>query len=63
MIAEEDLHEPAYRKLMLSLARMGDRPQALRLYQRLETLLEKELKTRPEPATVAVREQIESAGR
>jgi DNA-binding SARP family transcriptional activator len=61
VIAEDDLHEPTYRKLMLSLARVGDRAQALRLYQRLESLLEKELRTRPEPATVAVRDQIKSA--
>jgi DNA-binding SARP family transcriptional activator len=63
VLAEDDLHEPAYRQLMLSLARAGDRSQALRLYQRLETLLEKELQTSPEPATIAVREEIKAAER
>jgi DNA-binding SARP family transcriptional activator len=63
VIAQDDLHEPAYRQLMLSLARAGDRSQALRLYQRLEALLEKELETSPEPATVAVRDEIKAAER
>jgi predicted ATPase/DNA-binding SARP family transcriptional activator len=63
IIAQDDLHEPAYRQLMLSLARSGDRSQALRLYQRLATLLEKELETSPEPATIAVREEIKAAER
>jgi DNA-binding SARP family transcriptional activator len=63
VIAQDDLHEPAYRQLMLSLARAGDRSQALRLYQRLETLLEKELETSPEPATIAVRDEIKAAER
>jgi DNA-binding SARP family transcriptional activator len=60
VIAEDDLYEPAYRQLMLSLARAGGRSQALRLYQRLETLLEKELGARPEPATVAVHDQVKA---
>ena len=45
---------------MLSLARVGDRAQALRLYQRLETLLETELGARPEAATVAIYEQVKA---
>ena len=62
VIREDDLHEPAYRRLMLALARDGERTQALRLYQRLETLLEKELGARPEAATTEVYEQVK-AGR
>jgi predicted ATPase/DNA-binding SARP family transcriptional activator len=58
VIAEDDLHEAAYRKLMLSVAHSGDRSQALRLYQKLETLLEQQLATTPEPETVEVYERL-----
>ena len=60
-IADDDLHEEAYRQLMLSLARSGDRSQALRLYQRLCTLLDQELGARPEPETVALFERLQEA--
>ncbi len=62
VIADDDLHEEAYRQLMLSLARAGDRSQALRLYQRLCTLLDEELGARPEPLTVALFEQLQQPG-
>jgi predicted ATPase/DNA-binding SARP family transcriptional activator len=63
VIAADELHEPAYRQLMLSLVEYGDRSQALRLYQRLESLLEKELGTQPERQTTAIYERIKGAAR
>jgi predicted ATPase/DNA-binding SARP family transcriptional activator len=62
LIANDDLHEEGYRRLMLSLAHAGDRSQALRLYPRLCTLLDEELGARPEPETVALFERLQDAG-
>jgi non-specific serine/threonine protein kinase len=59
VIAEDDLHEAAYRQLMICLARSGDRTQAMRLYQRLEALLEKELDAEPERETVELYERLQ----
>lgn len=57
----DELHEGAYRELMRNLSRAGDRPQALRLFQRLATLLESELDARPEEETVRLYERLQSA--
>ncbi|HEX6133154.1 MAG TPA: BTAD domain-containing putative transcriptional regulator [Longimicrobiales bacterium] len=54
VIAQDELHEPAYRRLMQCLARTGSRADALRLYHRLADLLRAELSTEPEPETLAV---------
>jgi non-specific serine/threonine protein kinase len=61
VIGEDDLHEAAYRQLMTCLARAGDRSQALRLYQRLETLLAQELGVEPERETTALYERLRQA--
>ncbi|HET9949045.1 MAG TPA: BTAD domain-containing putative transcriptional regulator [Longimicrobiales bacterium] len=60
VIADDDLHEEAYRRLMLCLARTGDRSQALRLFQKLTALLERDVGARPEPATVEIYERLRS---
>jgi SARP family transcriptional regulator, regulator of embCAB operon len=54
VIAADDLQEPAYRGLMLCLARTGARADALRLFHRLRDLLRSELGAEPEPETVAI---------
>ncbi len=55
----ETLHEAAYRLLMICWTKMGDRTRALRLYQRLSTLLKDELETEPESETAAVYERLQ----
>ncbi len=55
----ETLHEPAYRMLMISWTKMGERTRALRLYQRLVTLLKDELETEPQSETTAVFERLQ----
>jgi predicted ATPase/DNA-binding SARP family transcriptional activator len=57
-VALDDLNEEAHRGLMRSLARCGQRVQALRHYDRLSSLLERELGARPEPGTLALRDQL-----
>ena len=61
LVAREDLHEEAYRRLMASLAKAGERQQAARAYERLTTLLRDDLDAEPETATVAVFEQLRRA--
>ena len=46
---------------MICLARSGDRSQALRLCQRLETLLDQELGVEPERETTALHERLREA--
>lgn len=58
LIAEEELHEGAYRRLMLSRARGGDRTGALRMYQRLRDGLRAEYGSAPERETAALFEQL-----
>ena len=59
VIACDDLHEEAYRQLMLALAHSGERAEALRLYQRFRLLLAEELDAVPEPETVGVYERLQ----
>ncbi len=51
LIARDKLHEAAYRQLMICQARLGERSEALRLWQRLKELLEQELDAEPEAET------------
>ena len=52
------LHEPACRLLMRALTRMGQRGEALRLYERLVARLDNDLAVAPEPATTAVAQRL-----
>jgi predicted ATPase/DNA-binding SARP family transcriptional activator len=58
LVLKEDLHEEGCRNLMVCTARLGDRTAALRLYERLVAVLERELGAEPEPETVALQERI-----
>ena len=54
LVAREEVHEEAYRRLMTSLVNGGQRPEALHAYERLTVLLREELGVEPEPETLAV---------
>jgi predicted ATPase/DNA-binding SARP family transcriptional activator len=57
----EELNEEALRRLMAAWSHMGDRPRALRQYERLVTLLRDELDAEPEPETVRLYESLRVA--
>ncbi len=59
VLARDDLHEEAWRRLMSCHAENGERAQALRLYQQLAELLRKELDTEPDPATTALYHRLQ----
>jgi DNA-binding SARP family transcriptional activator len=59
VLERDSVHEDAWRRLMLCHARLGERPQAIRLYQRLERLLRDELETDPAPETVRLHELLQ----
>jgi DNA-binding SARP family transcriptional activator len=46
-IRVDEFHEDAHRRLMLALARSGDRTEALRQYDRLARRLQTDLDTEP----------------
>ncbi len=54
----DNLQEPMYRALMEAHARLGERPEALRHYDRLRTTLARELGVEPLPETETLREAI-----
>lgn len=54
ILARDPCWERAYRVMMLAYDQLGNRPQALRLYQRCVATLHAELGVEPSPATVAV---------
>jgi predicted ATPase/DNA-binding SARP family transcriptional activator len=58
VLARDDLNEDATRALMRCYARVGERSQALRLYQRFTERLRKELDAEPEEATRELHEEI-----
>jgi DNA-binding SARP family transcriptional activator len=58
IVQKQDLHEEAHRRLMLCLARSGERGRALRHYERLVALLRDELDAEPEPDTVALFDRL-----
>jgi DNA-binding SARP family transcriptional activator len=57
-IAKDSYFESAHRGLLRCLARQGEHGQALRHYQDLSTLLDKELSAPPAPETVALNERL-----
>jgi DNA-binding SARP family transcriptional activator len=59
ILARDELHEEGWRQLMLCHARMGERSQALRLYQRLSDLLRRELETEPDAETTALYQRLQ----
>jgi DNA-binding SARP family transcriptional activator len=59
LIARDDLNEGAYRERMRCLERLGERREALRVYERLAAVLRRELDADPEPETLAVLERIQ----
>src|SRR5262249_39061930 len=54
LIRQEELHEDAYRSLMICRARAGDRTAAMREYRRLEAVFRKEMEDEPSPETAAL---------
>ncbi len=58
VLARDDLNEDATRALMRCYARVGDRSQALRLYQRFTDRLRKELDAEPEEETRELYDEI-----
>jgi DNA-binding SARP family transcriptional activator len=59
LIARDPLNEVAYRKLMRCHERLGERREAVRLYERLTTVLRDELDSEPEPETQRLFERIQ----
>lgn len=58
LLAREELHEGAVRSLMTIHARLGERNQALRIYQRFCEVLMRELGAEPDEETVELAEGI-----
>lgn len=61
ILARDSCWENAYRLIMIAYARQGNRPQALRAYQRCVNTLRDELDIAPSAATVALHEQLAQA--
>ena len=61
IIAREELQEEAHRRLIALWTRLGDRPRALRHYNRLTALLRDVLDAEPERETVELYERILAA--
>jgi len=59
LLARDPLHEPAYRRLMECCARIGQRTEALRQYDRLALLLRDELDAAPDAETTALYERLQ----
>ena len=60
-IAVDELHEEAHRRLMTSLARAGERSEALRQYDRLARTLRADLEAEPEAETRALYDRLRNA--
>ena len=52
LLQQEELHEAAYRALMLCRARDGDQAGMIREYRRLQAVLRRELDAAPQPETM-----------
>jgi len=61
IIARDNLNESAYRMLMRCCEQLGERREALRIYERLVGVLRDELDAEPDPETVAVLDRIQGA--
>ncbi len=57
-IAENNVREDAHRLLIRALAASGRRPDALRHYEDLATLLKRELNVEPDAATIALAREL-----
>ena len=62
LLARDDLNEDATRALMRCYAQVGERSQALRLYQRFSERLRKELEAEPEDETRELYDELRVAG-
>lgn len=60
VLARDELHEQAVTALMRAHARVGERAQALRIYQRFADRLRKELESEPDEETQELVEQLQS---
>ena len=60
VLARDDLNEDATRALMRCYAKVGERSQALRLYQRFSEKLRKELDAEPEEDTTELHDEIKA---
>jgi DNA-binding SARP family transcriptional activator len=60
IIARDGFHEAAYRRLMVSRARLGFRSEALHLYRELEDKLRSELDSTPEGETRALFRRLQA---
>jgi predicted ATPase/DNA-binding SARP family transcriptional activator len=58
LIADDPFQERAHRELMRCLARLGERGQALRVFEELVALLNRELGAAPAPETTALAERV-----
>jgi len=57
-VALEPFREEGYRRLMWAYTAVGDRAEALRVYEACRTLLAKELGTDPSPETQAAYQEV-----
>jgi predicted ATPase/DNA-binding SARP family transcriptional activator len=62
VLARDDLHEEAARALMRCHARLGERAQALRLYEHFAERLRGELGAQPDSGTTALYERVRRGG-
>ncbi|MEO6061371.1 MAG: bacterial transcriptional activator domain-containing protein, partial [Thermoflexales bacterium] len=62
ILARDPCWEGAYRLIMEAQAALGNRAQAVRVYQRCAEALRAELNVAPSPATEAMRVRIEAGG-
>lgn len=57
-LAQDPLHEPLYQQLMIAYAQQGQRSEALRIYEQLQTILATELAAHPLAKTEDLRRKI-----
>jgi ATP/maltotriose-dependent transcriptional regulator MalT/DNA-binding SARP family transcriptional activator len=62
ILSRDPCWESAYRLMMAAYARQGNRPQALKVYQRCVNVLREELAVDPSPATVAAYHRLAHPG-
>lgn len=58
LVALDPLHEPGHRLLMRAYAETGRTAEALRQYRGLQAMLRRELSAAPEPATMALAQEL-----
>jgi DNA-binding SARP family transcriptional activator len=61
VIARDDLDEAAYRELIRCHEQLGERREALRVYERLSIVLRDELDAEPDAETRALIERLQGA--